>query len=89
MWKDVTTYTKSKFVKEPTSWEIEEGELKIVITKAHINWSGEWVMHCRALGMEQLPLTNCRTTADAKDKAIILVENKILRFIDAFKKIKG
>lgn len=75
MWKDVTNYRRGeRGEKEPTGWATQSGNVSITITCGHIYYPGEWIMHCRAIGVDTLPLRPCGSVEEAKKKAIDIVK---------------
>lgn len=77
MWKDITTFSKGDKERKPTIFEAKHGDLRIVILNSHINYRGEWVMHCRALAIDTLPLKIANTKEDAEKLALEIVGLKI------------
>jgi len=79
MWKDITSYSQGDKERKPTSFEAVSGDLRIVITSSHISYKGDWVMHCRALGIDTLHMITCKTQDDAEKRAIRNVRLKVTR----------
>lgn len=71
-WQDTTAYSQedAKRGRQPDSWSIVYGNIRIIITRSHIRFPGEWVMHCRALQIDsrglQLPADTPKEEAQLK-----------------------
>ena len=74
--KDCTSYSKYDKKRRPTTFAWQGKNLRIVITKGHIDAKGEWVMHCHAVGINTFRL-NVPTKKEAEEKAIWIVEDKL------------
>lgn len=79
MWKDVTSYSQGDKERIPTAFECRSGDLRIYITCGHINYRGEWVMHCQALGIDTLHLKTVKTFDEAKARSVKIVSMKLDR----------
>jgi hypothetical protein len=77
-WEDCTTYSQGDKDRIPTTWAIQSGGVRIVVTKGHITWRGHWIMHCRALGIDTKPLATGITKEQAQRQAITIVQSKAL-----------
>lgn len=83
MWKDVTSYSQGDKERKPTSFENVSGDLRICITCSHIQYRGEWVMNCKALGIDTLHMKTCKTQDDAEKRAIHNVRLKLKKLTDS------
>ena len=83
MWKDATSYSQGDKERKPTSFEVASGELRIYITCRHISYRGEWIMHCKAVGIDTLHMKTCKTQGDAEKRAIHNVRLKLERLIES------
>jgi hypothetical protein len=57
-WSDSTSHRQGSQDRSPKAWTAEAGRFRLVITKAHIHYPGEWIMHvhpgvldCHQLGI--------------------------------------
>lgn len=57
-WKDTTSYRQGERLKgaEPSSWTLKGELLSVTVTKGHICYPDEWVLHCPQLTIEARPL---------------------------------
>lgn len=56
-WKDATSYRHGeRGVIVPTSWSVTSGRIRLVVTCAHRDYPGEWIMHGYGLGIDADPL---------------------------------
>lgn len=78
-WKDVTSYSRDSIERTPTCHAIEHDQLRISVTCGHIYHRGEWVMHCRQLGIDT-KLLKAKNLSDAKAEAVRVVGAKIKAF---------
>lgn len=83
MWNDITTYSQGDKERKPAVFENKCGDLRIVIMNSHINYRGDWVMHCRVLGIDTLHLKTCKTQADAEKRAIEIVRMKVGNLVES------
>ena len=83
MWKDVTSYSQGDKDRKPTAFEAVSGELRIYITCGHIHYNGDWIMHCKALGIDTLHMKTCKSQDDAEKRAIHNVRLKLKRLIES------
>jgi hypothetical protein len=72
-WKDVTSYSRNDKERTPTTFEVKEGPLRIVITCGHIYHRPEWVMHCHAVAIDGHPLKKGATKEQAETEALQIV----------------
>ena len=89
-WKDCTRYSRDQRVRIPTAFELQSGEIRIVITKAHLYNPGYWTMHCRAVGIDTY---DTKLPADqpaelAQQMAINIVSNKLRDLAASLGKVK-
>lgn len=71
-WKDCTTYDQRDTERKPTTYAVQHGPLRIVVTCGHIYYRPNWVMHCFNIGIDTKPL-KAKTLTDAKVESIQLV----------------
>ena len=88
-WKDYTSYRQSG-KRVTTAFELKSGEIRIVITKAHLNNPGYWTIHCRAVGIDTY---DTKLPADqpaelAQQMAINIVSNKLRDLAASLRKVK-
>ena len=76
MWKDATTYSRGTTERIPTAYRAKSGKLDIYVTCGHINYKGEWIMHCFRLGIVNRQLY-CENEDQAKKLAIAIVKDEI------------
>jgi hypothetical protein len=60
--------------KKPTGWIIQGERLTISLTCAHIDYPGEWVMHCHTLGVSSKVLSSAGLP-EAKAEALAVIDN--------------
>ena len=87
MWKNVTSYSRGDKERKPTSFEVASGKLRIYITCGHISYRGEWIMYCKAVGIDALHMKTCRTQDDAENRAIHNVRLKLERLTESLNTI--
>jgi len=81
-WKDCTSYSRDNKERIPTTFELKfPSGLRITITKDHIYYKGDWVMHCKNVGIDTHPL-NVKTQEEAQTKAIGIVKAKVGKWHD-------
>lgn len=68
-------------VREPVTWTLTLGEIKIILVRGHIHDPNHWVIHCRALSMDTVStgLTIDQPVNMAQTIAINLVTNRLDR----------
>ena len=78
-WKDSTTYSRGQKERIPTSWTTKTESLSITVTKGHLYYKGEWVMHCFAVGMDtvQMKIPADSTPEQAQNRAIEMVKRRL------------
>jgi hypothetical protein len=76
-WTDCTTYRQGDKERIPTTFEVESGMLRIVVTNGHIHYKGQWVMHCYRLGIDTELLRGALTREQAQQHARQRVESAI------------
>jgi len=76
LWVDATQYRRDDTDRIPTAWRTQNTKLVIYITCNHIDFKGEWVMHCYNLGLKCYQL-NCKTMKEAKVKSLQIVKNEL------------
>lgn len=46
-WKDISSFSQGDKQRIPYAWECQpHADLRITITRGHIDYPGKWVMHC-------------------------------------------
>lgn len=86
-WTDATNYSRTDKERTQTSWQIDHRGMRIFITKKHLHYPGEWIMHCKEIGIQNSPL-GLKSDADpeeAKKKALIAIKrrsNRINMIVD-------
>lgn len=56
-WKDDTSYPRGERGKHPpTTFGVQSGAVRLVVTCGHINYPGEWIMHGYGIGIDTEPL---------------------------------
>lgn len=75
-WKDTTSYSRGETDRQPTVWSATAGRFRIVITKGHIYYKGEWVMHLHpgVLDCYELHLSGDSHESVAMEKAQKIAE---------------
>jgi hypothetical protein len=88
-WKDTTKYRYNQDVKIPTSFSLEIGIIKAVITCKHIFYPGGWVMHCKELDLDTYPIgvSDTEEVEYVQEVATIIIENMISDKIEAYQEI--
>lgn len=77
-WKDTTSYSRDGKNQEATTWSIQNGPLRITITKGHIYHPGKWVLHCPMLSMSEVEVIDDRAEKEmAQKEAMKLVKRRI------------
>lgn len=74
-WTDCTSYSRGESAKEPRSWEIMVGTLRLVVTTGHIYHPGKWVMHLPP--WYDAAELKAATADEAKDHALAVARRKI------------
>jgi hypothetical protein len=69
MWKDTTTYSQRDTKRTPTGYTLNTGSMRITVTCGHIDYKGQWIMHCPQLGLHCEDLASS-TVEEAKASAI-------------------
>jgi hypothetical protein len=69
-WEDCTSYSQGDKNRIPTTWAIQSGGVRVVVTNGHISRKGDWVMHCSALNMHANPLPTGITKEHAQQQAL-------------------
>lgn len=77
MWKDVTSYSRNDKERKPTTFEVREGALRVVITCGHISYRPQWVMHCNALSIDTYPLKKGLSKEQAEAEAMSVVFQRL------------
>lgn len=74
-WKDATSYSQGDRAKgrRPNAWSIQNEDVTIWIGSGHLYRPGEWVMHCRPIGLDTEPLHLPADTPLEKVKAAALL----------------
>jgi hypothetical protein len=87
-WKDITSYSRNDEERRPTTWELKQGRLRIVVTCSHVEYRGKWVLRCANLGLDLYPLPIDPASPDqvAKKYALDLVRNEVKRMLYALEK---
>ena len=79
-WFDSTSYSRGdRGKKEPTGFTWENGRLRITVTKGHIYYKGQWIMHCFTLGLREidLHLSGDESPTKAQDIALKVVRDQL------------
>lgn len=80
-WTDATSYSRDEpSPRKPRSWRLRlTRDIQIVVVSNHINYRGDWVMHCEpwfnTFDMK-LPAT-ADNAAEAQRRALALVRHKV------------
>ena len=83
-WKDITSFSRDDKKRIPTTYELDNGTLRIVITCKHFYYPGEWVMHCARIAIDTYHLKNANNLEDAKRLAIEFIGKSLQRFVDDY-----
>jgi hypothetical protein len=86
-WKDATSYQRGDRERKPTTFEICDGPLRLVVLSGHIHYPGKWVFHCFDLGFDTHLLAEAKTVDEAKRLAIHLVSERLQDMIAALTRI--
>lgn len=82
IWKDSTAYSRDAKVKRQTAWTLELPSYSITITRGHIYYPNEFVMHCHAVGIDAKPLGLDGSKIDeAKEKAVQFVRSRLNNYL--------
>ena len=84
-WKDSTSYSKGgRGKKEPSAYMWENGRLRITVTKGHIYYKGQWIMHCHKIGLTEidLHLSGDVVAEKAQERAINIVRSYLRDLIE-------
>jgi len=85
-WKDVTSYDRRDTVRDPKTFTVQVGDLRICVTCDHIYHKPNWVMHCAALNIDtkRLKATNLE---EAKVEAIDIVKFRLATLSSNIKEV--
>lgn len=74
-WTDTTSYSRGEKATEPRTYSAQLGpHLRVVVTKGHLEYPGEWVMHLHPLfGPKPLDLPDVAKPEVAQERAIWVV----------------
>lgn len=77
-WKDTTSYLREDKMRIPTTWTATpHPDLRITVICSHIDYKGQWVMHC-APWYNTFPLgKDITSTKQAQNRALELVRQKV------------
>lgn len=77
VWKDETTYSRFDTQRVPTSFSLSVGVIEVYITSQHIFNPGNWVMHCKQLGLDTFAIgIKADVSVDyAKDCALQVIKD--------------
>lgn len=67
----------------PTTFEAVSGDLRIVITNAHVHYAGDWIMHCKALHIDTRHLAGVTSREQAQKAAMAGVRNALDKLVTA------
>jgi hypothetical protein len=87
MWNDTTSFAQGDIERKPTTWTLKSGHLKVVVTSGYLGYRGEWVMHCRELGINTQHMPEAKTKEDAQGRAIAIVRNAANKLADDARKL--
>lgn len=79
IWKDATSYSQGmRGNQSPDAWECVIEGIRVWIGSGHRYYPGEWVMHCRELGMDSVSVgpVSALSELDAKAEALRKAGNK-------------
>ena len=80
MWKDATSYSQRDLERVPKTFTAKVGELSVTVTCGHINYKGQWIMHCHKIGMDEVEMVGCDSSQEAKVRAVVLVRDRLNYF---------
>ena len=86
-WKDSTSYKRGDTERKPTTWEIEEGGLRVSVVWNHLYWPGRWVFHCHELSCDTELLPDATDEASAKRQAVVALYKRLERYKAALDKL--
>ena len=91
MYKDITTHSRCDKDRTTRVLENETNGIKFTVHK-HIYYGDEWLLTCRALGVEHLRL-NTNDMEEAKTNGVVemikLLEKEIRRYKKAIREINN
>lgn len=87
-WKDATCYSRGDKERKPTTWEVQSGPLRIVVTCGHFHHRPEWVMHCFSIGLDKAALRMGLTKEQAQAEAVDMVGEKLKAFNAALAELR-
>jgi hypothetical protein len=87
MWKDTTSFRQGDTERKPTTWTLKSGALKVTVTCGYVGFKGEWVMHCRELGISTKHMPEAKTVEEAQGRAIAIVRNAANKFAEDARKL--
>lgn len=83
-WIDVTSYLHGERGKvAPRAYSIKSGEIDVVVTNAHEDYRGRWVMHSVRMNIFIYPLNGCNSLEEAKRLSIEVVRAKIAELAES------
>ncbi len=80
MWNDSTRYSQGDKQRTPTSFSARSGSIDITVPCDHLDHKGQWIMHCKTLGIKEYPL-DATNREDTQQKATVLVKAKLERML--------
>ena len=87
-WVDSSAYSRDDKERIPTTWTLNTGQLRIVVTCGHIHYRGIWIMHCHHVGIDTLRLSS-ETKEHAQESAIELVKQRLSMMMDSLQETTG
>lgn len=78
-WIDSTSYSRDDKERKPTCWTWESKNISITVVCSHRYYPENWVMHCRALGIDtmRMQITSDNPAWVAQEEAVSIVKTLI------------
>ncbi|WHZ35773.1 hypothetical protein [Sagittula sp. MA-2] len=88
-WKDATSYRRGE-ERNPRTWAVKSGVVRLVVMKDNVNNPGFWTMHAYGLGIEDydIKLPSDQPAELAQRMAVNIAANKARELAKAISKIE-
>jgi hypothetical protein len=82
-WTDTTSYARGE-EKKQTAWTLSNNLIRITVMNEHRYYPGEWVMHCRQVGINEYILGEVEkySLQQIKARSIKIVQSRLREMLD-------